>query len=763
MVYGQGDCSEFGGCSGRGNCTNGLCQCLPGFTGRNCTEAVSCEYWDVARQRFSSDGCAVVEGASGYVTCNCTHLTTFAAFQIHDAPVQYALGPVEEGPIVDTASPVSPPDASISPIIIVTVVLALILQLGSLWLAVYRHRRRLASFGGKAWRERAGQRRARILERAHASRSGFASAVPGTTPRLQADGAAVAEAPIETGIPSATFNQSRLGQRLAAVVQSPDTAGAQPRQTRLPACIRTDAPALRAATPTLGSGFGRSPMRIAPKAGPKQSRLAAESLPPAVSGPRVAPDIVQERTAPLSLPDIERSAPAQQERMTPVRKLLPLGTGASASNAVMAFSARSSADHLFDAAGQPSRLGKPRANGTPAGIMHEGSSKLVDSPPPSPPGEARMGPPHTQPEWRAAPTPTLQLPEPESPWRYAPIPNERIMAPPRRPRKPPAGAAATPTHEGPSNHSHVSLPPPAAAHPPAQLQSMPVILQAGSGKGAAVAAGTAPFDDPAPPARRFQPSTPRTRVADSSMDGQPPTTVGQPGLRTRTAMLTARESKVSFVQAWWIILRTEHTVVSAAVPLQGAAAQAAYVLQDPQAIQVLWLQIHTAAAALAFTLATVKMSPAASVGEVSTHAAIVLGPCVIAAILCRLVFRLSSAVYNPAANAEVEATAATKGASEAASIAKRRRYALWTRMPWASFKVVLAWTLSLAFETVCIAATLIYTLPFSAAQSAEYFASVSAGLVLTWLVAEPMFALGLLAAYAGLRRMAAQQLPPAVT
>jgi hypothetical protein len=713
---------------------------------------VACEYWDVAQQRFSTEGCAVVESASGYVACDCTHLTTFAAFQF-PMPVQPAPDPVDPG------SPISLPDASSSPIVIGTVALALLLQLGTLWLATHRHRRRMASVGGKAQRERAERRPARINERDQASRAGFASAVPATTPRLPEDGPAVvattprppadrpavAEARIDTGAPSSSFNQSRIGLRLAALQSASDASGAQARPTRLPAGIRADAS--RAVVPTLGSSFGMSPVRIRPKPEIKQTRLTAESLPPISFAPRILPDV-----GPSSLPAFDGAALAPQVRLAPIRKLRP--TGAGPSNAVMSLSARSSnlslhsmesADHLSDAPGQL-RLGRQHATGA---VMHHGASSI--SPPPSPPGEADGA--HTQAEWRAAPTPSMELPSLEVPWRDAPIPNERIMAPPRRPRKQFAGAEGTAAPQPPA--TPVQLPPPASGHPPPPSQAVPVIMRGGSNMLAPAAAGTAPLDHPSPPTTHLQPSASRARVADSSSDIHPPAAASQPGLRARAAMATVPRSEVSFLQAWRTILRTEHTIMAAVAPLRGAAAGASYVLPDPQAVQVLWLQIHGAAAALALILATAGMSTATAIVEVAVHAAIVLGPCLIAGILFRLVFRRSRAGNKSEATPEVGTPVVTEGGDGAAAVAKRGRLALRTRLACSSCSVVLAWTLSVLFEAVCIAATLVYTLPFGAVQSGEYFAGVSGGLVLTWLVAEPVAALCLLGARAGLRRLAA--------
>ena len=75
-IYGTGTCSEFSFCSGHGNCTDGLCACLPGYLGRDCANFVSCQYWDVANETWSSNGVQTVY-IDGAVFCETTHLTDF--------------------------------------------------------------------------------------------------------------------------------------------------------------------------------------------------------------------------------------------------------------------------------------------------------------------------------------------------------------------------------------------------------------------------------------------------------------------------------------------------------------------------------------------------------------------------------------------------------------------------------------------------------------------------------------------------------------
>ena len=75
-VYGTGTCSEFDFCSGHGNCTYGLCACLPGYLGINCANFISCKYWDVVNETWSSEGLTTIY-EEGNVFCETTHLTDF--------------------------------------------------------------------------------------------------------------------------------------------------------------------------------------------------------------------------------------------------------------------------------------------------------------------------------------------------------------------------------------------------------------------------------------------------------------------------------------------------------------------------------------------------------------------------------------------------------------------------------------------------------------------------------------------------------------
>ena len=78
LVYGAGDCREYNYCSGRGNCTNGMCMCPPEYLDGNCSIAVNCKYWDTNTSTWRTDGLTTVLRPDGSgVDCQTLHLTTF--------------------------------------------------------------------------------------------------------------------------------------------------------------------------------------------------------------------------------------------------------------------------------------------------------------------------------------------------------------------------------------------------------------------------------------------------------------------------------------------------------------------------------------------------------------------------------------------------------------------------------------------------------------------------------------------------------------
>ena len=83
-MYGpEGDCSLFNYCgeaAGQGTCKdNGVCECNKGYVGANCSIELQCSYWDEETYTYSSEGCEIASSNTGFLVCECTHLTDFSA------------------------------------------------------------------------------------------------------------------------------------------------------------------------------------------------------------------------------------------------------------------------------------------------------------------------------------------------------------------------------------------------------------------------------------------------------------------------------------------------------------------------------------------------------------------------------------------------------------------------------------------------------------------------------------------------------------
>ena len=74
-IYGNGDCSDFNNCSGRGECNNGLCICDPGIVGLNCSYDLECRYWNANKSDWWSNDCYSTPPPSGkydgFLHCSC--------------------------------------------------------------------------------------------------------------------------------------------------------------------------------------------------------------------------------------------------------------------------------------------------------------------------------------------------------------------------------------------------------------------------------------------------------------------------------------------------------------------------------------------------------------------------------------------------------------------------------------------------------------------------------------------------------------------
>ena len=118
MIEGYGDCREFNYCSERGKCVRGRCECWAGLVDQNCTEAVTCLYWDGARwsdagvaSNLTNPNAADPARWKSTVTCTTDHLTDFAGVLVTPPPIyrpyfpEYAIDPVA---VIPLAAPLLP-------------------------------------------------------------------------------------------------------------------------------------------------------------------------------------------------------------------------------------------------------------------------------------------------------------------------------------------------------------------------------------------------------------------------------------------------------------------------------------------------------------------------------------------------------------------------------------------------------------------------------------------------------------------------------
>ena len=86
--YGAGDCSEFNFCnaaSRNGECVHGVCSCADGFLGADCGIKAECTFWDEELLEYSTRGCVVSPPPGGepdgFLHCLCNHLTDFSVLR----------------------------------------------------------------------------------------------------------------------------------------------------------------------------------------------------------------------------------------------------------------------------------------------------------------------------------------------------------------------------------------------------------------------------------------------------------------------------------------------------------------------------------------------------------------------------------------------------------------------------------------------------------------------------------------------------------
>lgn len=90
-----GSCLPLSNATGTMPNVTGTCKCEPGYEGPNCDEKVQCQYWSFEQERWSTDGCQVVNVTGSCTICHCSHLTDFASSAAEFVPPMNLVNPFE--------------------------------------------------------------------------------------------------------------------------------------------------------------------------------------------------------------------------------------------------------------------------------------------------------------------------------------------------------------------------------------------------------------------------------------------------------------------------------------------------------------------------------------------------------------------------------------------------------------------------------------------------------------------------------------------
>jgi hypothetical protein len=90
-----GACLPLSNATGTMPNITGTCKCNPGYEGPNCEEKVQCQYWSFDEERWSTDGCEVVNVTGSCTICHCSHLTDFSSAAEAFVPPMNLVNPFE--------------------------------------------------------------------------------------------------------------------------------------------------------------------------------------------------------------------------------------------------------------------------------------------------------------------------------------------------------------------------------------------------------------------------------------------------------------------------------------------------------------------------------------------------------------------------------------------------------------------------------------------------------------------------------------------
>jgi len=193
-----------------------------------------------------------------------------------------------------------------------------------------------------------------------------------------------------------------------------------------------------------------------------------------------------------------------------------------------------------------------------------------------------------------------------------------------------------------------------------------------------------------------------------------------------------------YVGRLWHTARGEHTLVSFMWP-----ADVKIVLYDTQAVQIFWNVIVLESVLLAMLFSNLPSDVQPGIITLIIQAAISVGPCVVCAIVLRLLFRIGNKSLRRRAKRERgHVKAKDTGISNADAYAKWKKERFTRKRTsserFAYAKFVAAWTLVIAMFVACVLILMIYAMTFGEQKMQSFLLSIVLSLFGDFFVIEPI-------------------------